>query len=234
MSQEPEVTSRRRVLEAVVFDFDGLIVDSETPIFRATAAALAGLGHRLTIEGWATVVGHGEEDSFRALQSAVGATLDRSAYEAAYAAQDRSWRETVPALPGVVELLEALAEAQIPCGVASSSSSTWVEGHLDRLGLRHLVGAVATADRVGGRSKPAPDTYLLACADLGARPAGSVALEDSAPGIAAALAAGLTAVAVPSEITRHTDLRAARRSVPDLTHLTPSILAALLDPPDPA
>lgn len=219
------------VLEAVVFDFDGLIVDSETPIYRATAAALAGLGHQLTIEGWATVVGHGEEDSFRALQSAVGAPIDRAAYEVAYADQDRSWRETVPALPGVVGLLTALSAAGIPCGVASSSSSTWVEGHLERLGLAHLVAAVATADRVGGRSKPAPDTYLLACADLGARPARSVALEDSAPGIAAARAAGLAVVAVPSEITRHTDLSAAQRSVPDLTHLDPAALAALLDEP---
>ena len=60
-----------------------------------------------------------------------------------------------------------------------------------------------------------------------------MALEDSAPGIAAALAAGLTAVAVPSEITRHTDLSAAHHSVPDLTHLDPSVLALLVDPPDP-
>lgn len=218
-------------VDAVVFDFDGLIIDSETPIFRASAAALAELGHHLTVEAWATVVGHGEEDSFRALQAAIGAVVDREAYELAYAAQDRSWRDTVPALPGVADLLDALAGAGIACGVASSSSAAWVEGHLDRLGLRRRVGAVATADRVGGRSKPAPDTYLLACADLGARPARSVALEDSAPGIAAALAAGLTAVAVPSEITRHTDLRAARLSVPDLTHLDPLRLAALLDEP---
>ncbi len=58
-------------VDAVVFDFDGLIIDSETPIFRASAAALAELGHHLTVEAWATVVGHGEEDSFRALQSAL-------------------------------------------------------------------------------------------------------------------------------------------------------------------
>ncbi|MBX3285326.1 MAG: HAD family phosphatase [Acidimicrobiales bacterium] len=217
-------------LEAVVFDFDGLIIDSETPIYRSTAAALAEQGLDLTVAGWATVVGHGEEDSFRALQAAVGAEIDRTAYELAYAAQDRSWREREPALPGVVDLLTALFDAGIPVGVASSSSSGWVEGHLDRLGLRPLVGAVATSDRVDGRTKPAPDTYLLACADLGARPSRSVALEDSAPGIAAALAAGLVAVAVPSEITRHTDLGAAHHAVPDLTHLDPARLAALVDP----
>lgn len=216
-------------IDAVVFDFDGLIIDSETPIFRATAAALAEQGLVLTVPGWATVVGHGEADSFQALQRAVGGEIDREAYEVAYAAQDRSWHETEPALPGVADLFAALAEDGIPCGVASSSSSRWVEGHLDRLGLRHLVSAVATADRVGGRSKPAPDTYLLACADLGADPARSVALEDSAPGIAAARAAGLTVVAVPSHITRHTDLSAAHHQVPDLTHLDPAGLAALVE-----
>ncbi len=224
------MTAIRPRLDAVVFDFDGLIIDSETPIFRASAAAVAQLGHRLSVEAWATVVGHGEDDSFRALQAAVGAELDRAAYELAYAAQDRSWRDTEPALPGVAELLASLARAGIACGVASSSSAGWIEGHLVRLGLRHHVATIASVDRVDGRSKPAPDTYRLACADIGADPARSVALEDSAPGIAAALAAGLTVVAVPSHITRHTDLSAAHHSVPDLTHLDPARLAALLAP----
>ncbi len=137
----------------------------------------------------------------------------------------------MPALPGVAELLDALAEAGIACGVASSSSAAWVEGHLERLGLRRHVGAVATADRVGGRSKPAPDTYLLACADLGARPARSVALEDSAPGIAAG--AGRRPHRGGRAQRDHPPHRprAAHHSVPDLTHLDPVRLAALLDPP---
>lgn len=215
-------------LDAVVFDFDGLILDSETPIFRATAAALAGLGHELTVEGWAAVVGHGDADSFAALQVAVGAELDRAAFDAAYATQDRSWRETEPALPGVVALLHSLGAAGVPCGIASSSPAAWIEGHLDRLGLRSLFATIASEDRVGGRAKPAPDTYVLACSDLGADPSRSVALEDSAPGIAAARAAGLTVVAVPSEITRHTDLSAAHHTVPTLEHLDPALLGALV------
>ena len=81
---------------------------------------------------------------------------------------------------------------------------------------------------MGGRTKPAPDAYLLACRDLGADPASAVALEDSAHGLAAALAAGLTAVAVPSAITVHTDLSAAHHTVPSLTALTVDLLRNLV------
>ncbi len=215
-------------LEAVIFDFDGLVFDSETPIFQASAAALATLGHDLTVAAWSTVVGHGDDGGWAALQAAVGAELDRDAYDRAYEAQDRSWRDRQPALPGVAALLEALAEAEVPCGIASSSPTGWVTSHLERLGLAHRFKSVATRDRVDGRAKPAPDTYLLACADLGADPGRSVALEDSAPGIAAARAAGLAVVSVPSEITSHTDLSAADRQVRDLTEVSVADLVALV------
>lgn len=214
--------------DAVVFDFDGLILDSETPIFRASASAMALLGHELTIETWATVVGRGDADGWAALQDAMGAALDRAAYDAAYDAQDRSWCSTQPALPGVVALLDALGAAGVPIGIASSSPAAWIEGHLDRLGLRDRFDTIASEDRVGGRSKPAPDTYLLACADLGATPTSSVALEDSSPGVAAARAAGLNVVAVPSEITRHTDVSAAHRIVTTLEVITIADLSELV------
>jgi HAD superfamily hydrolase (TIGR01509 family) len=215
-------------LQAVVFDFDGLIADTEMPIYRTNAAALTALGHDVTVPEWATLIGLGEADSWAAICALVGTDLDLDAFDAAYQAQDRSDRDHIPAADGVVDLLAALASEGMPCGVASSSSASWVEGHLVRLGLRDRFASVATADRVGGRSKPAPDTYLLACEELGADPAHSVALEDSAPGIAAALAAGLTVVAVPSEITRHTDLSAAHGMATSLADLVPEDLARLI------
>jgi HAD superfamily hydrolase (TIGR01509 family) len=215
-------------LQAVVFDFDGLIADTEMPIYRTNAAALAVLGHDVTVPEWATLIGLGEADSWAAICALVGADLDRGAFDAAYQVQDRSDRDRIPAAPGVLDLLTALGDAGVRCGVASSSSASWVERHLDRLGLRHRFASVATADRAGGRSKPAPDTYLLACEELGVEPSQSVALEDSSPGIAAALAAGLTVVAVPSEITRHTDLSAAHHSVASLTKLKLADLRSLV------
>jgi HAD superfamily hydrolase (TIGR01509 family) len=215
-------------LRAVVFDFDGLIVDSEMPIFEMSRAALAELGHDITVESWSSVVGLGDADSHAALCAAVGAEVDRDAFDRGYQRQDRSWRDTLDPLPGVVDLLTALTGAGVACGVASSSSAGWVVGHLERLGLAHHFGSFATSDRVGGRTKPAPDAYLLACRDLGTDPAQAVALEDSAHGVAAALAAGLAVVAVPSAITVHTDLSAAHHSVPSLADLTVEHLRALV------
>jgi HAD superfamily hydrolase (TIGR01509 family) len=215
-------------LDAVVLDFDGTIFDSETPIYRASAAALAEMGFELTVPGWATVVGHGEDDSYRAMCAAVGTEFDRDEFDERYAAQDRSWRDTLPALPGVERLTAELVDAGIPLGIASSSPASWVEHHLDRLGLADRFAVVATRDRVEGRSKPDPASYRYALEHLGAAPARSVAIEDSAPGVAAALGAGLRVVAVPSHITVHTDLSGAHRSVATLADLAISDLVALV------
>lgn len=211
-----------------MFDFDGLIVDTETPIFEMCRNALVEMGHDVTVEGWSAVVGLGDADSFTALCAAVGADLDRDEYEAIYERQDRSWYDTVPAMTGVVELLDALKDAGVPCAVASSSPGHWIEMHLTRLGLRERFATIASEDRVGGRAKPLPDTYLLACRDLDVEPTNAVALEDSAHGIAAALAAGLAVVAVPSVITAFSDLGAAHHTVPSLAELTVDHLQALI------
>ena len=214
-------------LEAVVFDFDGLLVDTETSIFEISAAALAAMGHELTIPQWASSLGRGHDDSWAAMCAALGASPDRVEFQRHYDAQDLSWRDHLPLVSGVVELLDALDGEGVPCGVASSSSANWVVGHLRRLDIFDRFATVATRDRVGGRAKPAPDVYLLACADLGADPSRSVAVEDAAPGIAAAKAAGMRTVAIPSHITKHTDLSQADLTVESLDALTVEILQAL-------
>lgn len=222
------MTNRGVLPAAVVFDFDGLIIDSEMPIFEMSRAALGEMGHSITIEAWSTVVGLGDTDSHRALCKAVGVDLDRDEFDAHYQRQDRSWKDDIAPLPGVIELLDALTRAEIAVGVASSSSADWVVGHLQRMGLDHHFGAFATSDRLAGRTKPAPDAYLLACRDLGVDPRGAVALEDSAHGLTAALRAGLTTVAVPSAITVHTDLSAAHHIASGLGEVTLGLLGDLV------
>jgi HAD superfamily hydrolase (TIGR01509 family) len=214
--------------DAVIFDFDGTIFDSETPIYQAYAAALAELGHTLTIPGWATVVGHAEDESHLALCRAVGADLDRDDLEERYSRQDRAWRDEQPALPGVVALLDELATAGVPLGIASSSPESWVETHLVRLGLRDRFAVIASRDQVEGRGKPDPASFRFATRALGADPARTIAIEDSNPGVTAAVAAGLTVIAVPSEITQHTDLSAAHHTVASMEHLDLATLVALL------
>jgi HAD superfamily hydrolase (TIGR01509 family) len=219
-------------LEAVVFDFDGLIIDSEWSIFETARAAFTIHGHDLSVEAWATIVGLGDGDDDLAWSTLLDAmaidSFDRSAFSATHAAQDRSDRDTVPLLPGVEVLVDSLTAARVPIGVASSSSLEWLERHLDRLGLLHRFGTLVGADVVGGVGKPAPDVYLRACADLGADPSRSVALEDSRHGIAAAKAAGMVAVAVPNRITRHNDLTQADLLVGSLGDLSLDDLAALV------
>lgn len=218
----------RTLPEAVVFDFDGLILDTETPIFEAYRTALSAMGHDLSVEAWARVVGLGDADGWTALCDVVGEDLDRAEVESHYEAQDRSWRDRLPPLPGVVELLDALGEVDVPFAVASSSPAAWIEGHLDRLGLLDRFGAIASVDRVDGRAKPQPDVYRLACRDLGVDPGRSVALEDSATGTLAALAAGLAVVVVPSAITVHHDHSRAHRVVPSLTEVDLVLLSDLV------
>lgn len=199
---------------AVVFDFDGLIIDSEWAIYEAAGTAFEAHGHELTVEAWATVVGINDrhDDSWwpRLCEAAGVEGFERAHFDAVYEADEaraalRARMLELPALPGVEALVQELTAAQVPLGVASSSSRGWIEGNLLRLGLLDAFATRVGADMVGGVGKPAPDVYLRACADLGVDPAASVAIEDSAHGVTAAKAAGMAAVAVPSQITRHND-----------------------------
>jgi HAD superfamily hydrolase (TIGR01509 family) len=221
-------------LEAVVFDFDGLIIDSEWVIFESARDAFALHGHDLPIDVWATIVGtrDGERNEWERLcadAGAVGFTLDD--FDAAYEAQDRSNRDSLPAMPGVLVLASALVDAGVPLAIASSSSRGWLERHLSRLGLDTHFAALVGSDLVDGVGKPAPDVYLRACAELGAAPERSVALEDSHHGVAAAKAAGMQVVAVPGRVTASHDLSGADLQVASLEHLSVADLAALVDDP---
>jgi HAD superfamily hydrolase (TIGR01509 family) len=216
-------------VEAVVFDFDGLIVDTEWSIYEMAASTFAEFDIDLEVPVWASIVGLADESDWWArLVETNDWVVDRDDWWRRYRALDRSFRDHLPGLPGVVDLLDALAAAGVPAGIASSSPREWVAGHLDRLGLLDRFATIAGVDRTGGVGKPAPDSYLLACADLDATPARSVAIEDSSHGVTAAKAAGMACVAVPSRITRHTDLSAADLTVDSLTGLTLSDLGALV------
>jgi HAD superfamily hydrolase (TIGR01509 family) len=219
-------------LQAVVFDFDGLIIDSEWDIYETALAAFRANGHELSVEAWSTIVGTNDKHDptwWERLSAANGSSFERTRYDEAYEAQDRSSRDALPALAGVVELVDALHGVGVPLGIASSSSRAWLDRHLGRLGLDDRFEALIGADLVGGVGKPNPDVYLRACADLGADPGRSVALEDSAHGVTAAKAAGMAAVAVPSRITRFNDFGHADLIVDSLLDLDVAALAALLD-----
>ncbi len=220
-------------LDAVIFDFDGLILDTEWPIYEMAAASFVNWGVELRVEDWAQVVGLADEDSdwFDLLAEKLGYTIGKDEFQRVFRAQDRSYRDALEPLPGVVRLLDDLRADAIPLAVASSSPLEWLDGHLSRLGLRDRFAEVVGVDHgeVGGLGKPDPAVYRVACAGLQVDPASAVALEDSAHGVAAARAAGLHAVAVPNRITRHSAFDHATRAVASLEALTVADLRSLVE-----
>ncbi len=210
-----------RPLRALIFDFDGLMVDSETAVYEAWREVYRAHGAALTLEEWLRAVGYvAGFDPRRRLAEATGrADLDWTVIDAALARRIGELMAGQGLLPGVRDLLRAGAAAGWRLGVASNSTADWVRPNLERLGLQDVFGTVCTR---GGdaRPKPAPDLYLAAVRHLlgpDADPAGgSVAFEDSQPGVEAAAAAGLRVVAVPSALTRHQDLSAAHETVATL------------------
>ena len=215
-------------LQGVVFDFDGTLMDTEWPIYEMAVETFAAFDIDLTVEAWAAVVGLADGRWWDELCRTNDWAVDAPAWWAHHKGLDRSFRDGIPVVAGAGALLDALAAVDIPVAIASSSTAEWIERHLGRVGLLDRFVAIAGADRTGGVGKPAPDVYVLACADLGIDPSAAVAVEDSRHGIAAAHAAGLACVVVPSTITSHTDLTAADLSVPSLDALTVATLRGVL------
>ena len=193
-------------LKAVLFDFDGTILDTETPEFEEWRAAFRARGHDLSLEVWQHALGTvGAYDPCAHLADLTGGPLDHDALRREVYARHQTRCEAQPLLPGVVDRARETRAAGLGTAVASSSLSEWVEGWLARHGIRALFDAVCTRDEVA-QVKPAPDPFLLAAARLGASPAQCLVFEDSPSGIRAARAAGMKCVAIPNPLTRHLPL----------------------------
>ena len=216
---------------AVIFDFDGIILDSETPEFESHRRIYERCGAELTREEWCDQIGLYSEGSRQRWHSVLCERSPRPPDR-----DDLRTRETAhlsgrscrtEPMRGIRDLLNALAAAGIPRAVASSGPARWVAPGIERLGLTPLFDAIVTGDDVVHR-KPAPDGYLEAARRLGADPARSIAIEDSGPGIAAARAAGMKSVAIPHPLTEGHDLTGADLRVAHAGELTVARLATLL------
>jgi putative hydrolase of the HAD superfamily len=215
---------------SVIFDFDGIIIDSETPEYESHRRIYERHGVALTTDEWCDQIGvwtEGHDERwFLELCARSARAPDHDAY---HAEKQRIFAEVVPSEPmrGIRELAGALADAGIPAAIASSSPASWVVRATERLGMRGLFAAIVTGDDVL-RRKPAPDSYLEAARRLGVDPRRSIAIEDSGPGIAAARAAGMKTVAIPHWLTAQHDLSGADLTVAHAGQLTLPRLAALL------
>ena len=185
---------------AIVFDFDGTIADTEWPIYEVARDAFRAHGLELALEEWVKGIGLADNKTLpEMLEDALGRPPDPEAVEAA-GRRRAEWHQRMVVFPGVFEVIVAAIRAEIPLAVASSSPTSWVEPHLERLELIHHFESIRTRDHVD-RGKPAPDLFLSAAAELGIDPVEAVAIEDSRHGCASAKAAGMTCLVVPNRIT---------------------------------
>ena len=217
-------------MKLVVFDFDGLILDTEVPVYLAWQELYGEYGQVLPFETWAQCIGTADIfDPCLDLAERVGRALDAPALLRRHQVRTDALIADQRVLPGVVERLDEARDMGIALAVASSSDRMWVEGHLGRLGLRDRFQTVRCADDVP-RVKPDPALYHAVLEATGVRAADAVALEDSPNGVLAAKRAGLACVAVPNELTARLDLGAADLRLSSLADVPLSALLARLRP----
>jgi len=217
-------------LHAVIFDFDGIILDSETAEYESHRLIFERHGVPLTVDDWCDQIGVWFEEHERRWCAKLNELSDAAMeYESFKSEQSRLFRELIAREPmrGIRELLDALNAAGVPTAVASTSSAKWVVPAVANLGLSDRFQTIVTANDVA-RRKPAPDVYLEAARRLNADPRASVAIEDSAPGIAAATAAGMKTIAIPHWLTERHDLAAASMRVSHAGELTVETLEHLI------
>ncbi len=217
-------------LAAVIFDFDGVVLDSETPEYESHRQLYERCGVPLTVADWCDAIGlWSEEHDDRRFEALSCQSANAPARDDYHAERRRIFEALLPPEPmrGIRELLAALDEAGVPTAIASTAPARWVMPAAERLGLRARFRAIVTGDAVS-RRKPAPDVYLEAARQLGVNPSRSVAIEDSAPGVAAARAAGMTVVAIPHWLTETHDLTGAHLVVPHAGEITLERLNRLL------
>lgn len=211
-------------LRGLIFDFDGLIVDTETATLDAWRQVHLEDGLIADPAILHSVVGH--VGITVDLWTAYPESHDRSSLSARFLEETRRRCNLAPVLPGVLALLDAAREAGLLLAVASNSSHRHVDGHLERRGLLDRFQTVVCRDDVPN-GKPAPDPYLAALARLGLTADDAVAFEDSMPGHQAAAAAGLRVVVVPNPSTKGDLFPYAARRVDSLADVNLDLLARL-------
>jgi HAD superfamily hydrolase (TIGR01509 family) len=198
-------------IRAFLFDFDGLILDTELASRAGWELLYREHGHELPADLWATLVGttHAPWDPRVHLEELVGEPLDWDALHERRYAHEIALIEAEELRPGIAEYLAAARQHGLKRAIVSSSSRSWVDMHLER--LEEAVGwdAICTADGDPARAKPAPTLYLEALTLLGVEANQAVAFEDSPNGVLAAKAAGIFCVAIPNEVTRELGLEEA-------------------------
>jgi putative hydrolase of the HAD superfamily len=214
-------------IRAFLFDFDGLIIDTETASRAGWAWLYEEHGHELPDDKWRTVVGTtGAWNPMAHLEELVGAPLDRDTLNERRYAHEISLIEAEELRPGIAEYLAAAEQRGLKRAIVSSASRAWIDMHLARLERSVGWDAILTADRDPTRAKPSPTMYLEALDVLGVADDEAIVFEDSPNGVRAARAAGIFVVAIPNDVTRDFGLDEADLVLDSLADLPPDELLA--------
>ena len=212
------------MLSALIFDFDGLILDTETPEYLVWKNIYRENGFDFPHEDWGRIIGgYGLSDFDAAdnLSLLSQGRLDSASLRARHSVESFAMIHTQSVLPGVIEILREAKRHHLKLAIASSSPHAWVDNHAKRLGIFDLFDTVVCADDVGaGRTKPNPDLFLTALNQLQVQKNEAVIFEDSPNGVKAANRAGVFVVAVPNPVTSLLSLEGADRIVRSLADLT--------------
>ncbi len=190
------------MIKALVFDFDGTIIDTESAEYETWQEVYGRYGEELPLEQWSLIVGTAGHtfDVLAYLEERVGQPLPREEIRAERRRRDDLIVGVMAARDGVVDLVRQARAEGVLLAIASSSPRAWVVRHLTRLGLLADFPVIASFDETG-RGKPDPACFLLALRQLGVQASEAVAIEDSPNGAMAAVAAGLPCLVVPNPVT---------------------------------
>jgi len=209
------------MIRALILDFDGLILDTETSMRASWMEIYEEAGLRVTDEEWAEILGASADppEAYDLLDAHSERPVDRTALHERRLRRELELLATEEPMPGIRELIRDAKSAGLLLAIASSSERAWVVELLEEHALLEPFEAIVCADDVE-RTKPAPDLYRGALVALGIQPNEAIAFEDSQHGVAAAKAAGLYCVAVPNRVTRCLDFDRADLVVSALSERT--------------
>ena len=218
------------MIKALIFDFDGLILDTETPEFSVWQNIYQEHGFELPHDEWGKIVGGYGLSNFDAaehLSLLAQGRLDSVSLRARHRSESHTITLAQPILPGVLDTIHEAKRLGLKLAIASSSPHSWVDTHAKRLDIFDQFDVIICADDVGvGRTKPNPDLFLLALNQLKVQKNEAVVFEDSPNGVKAAQSAGIFVVAIPNPVTSLLPFQGVNLM---LTSLSDLYLSGLLD-----
>lgn len=206
-----------RAIHAVIFDMDGLLIDTERHVRTATLAAAREIGRPMGDDFYAGIIGTPWPETLAMLRDFFGGDVPMAQFRQHFMAHMDRLRDGVHLMKGVVDLLDHLDALALPKAVATSTGRDKADEHLRHVGIHHRFLTIVTRDDVT-RGKPHPEPYLTAAARLGVDPAHCLALEDSHNGIRSAHGAGMMAVMVPDLLPATDEMRTLALHIADDLH----------------